>query len=121
MKKKLTISRAPIKSVRLDDKVKALAYKKVALSSVGMILASVRVNRESFRALISRIWCVDKGLAVGHIRGNTYAFHFNDERERKRVLNKGHWSFNNSLIVLEKPIGGGKISKMSFNMVSFWV
>ncbi|TXG48799.1 hypothetical protein EZV62_024674 [Acer yangbiense] len=41
--------------------------------------------------------------------------------DKKKVLSRGPWHFDKSLIVLEDPKGPGDISKMKFDRVSFWV
>ena len=52
---------------------------------------------------------------------NLFMFYFNNDDDRNRVLQRGLWHFGNSLIVLEKLVGSGNISKLSFNKADFWV
>lgn len=58
-------------------------------------------------------------MSVEQLRDNLYVFYFTSEQEKKRALNEGLWSFNNSLIVLVESVGAGKISKMRFNEAIF--
>lgn len=114
------MAKTNIKTVTLEEAVLQKADEKVSLSLVGKILSTKKINRDAFRSIIPNIWRVD-GISVEHCRGNIYVFRFDSETEKKRVLNGGPWSFNNSLIVLEEPTGSGDISKMLFNRASFWV
>lgn len=101
--------------------MRVLAEEKMGLSLVGKILSTKKISKEAFQALIPSIWKVSKGVTVEQCGENTYVFCFNDEYERRRVLNGRPWSFNNSLIVLEEPIGAGELNKMKFDHVSFWI
>lgn len=121
LKNKLFISGAKIKTVVLEETAQAVVEEKVAHRLVGKILSTKRINREAFRSLIPSIWKINQGMSVEQLRDNMYVFHFKSEQEKKRVLNEGPWSFNNSLIVLVEPVGVGDISKMRFNEVSFWI
>ncbi|TXG48810.1 hypothetical protein EZV62_024685 [Acer yangbiense] len=44
-----------------------------------------------------------------------------DRSLRNRFWQCGPWHFGKSLIVLEKPVGSGDISKLGFNKVEFWI
>lgn len=66
-----------------------LAEDKVALSLIGKILSTKKVNREAFRGIIFNIWRVVEGMIVEHCKGNIYVFRFNSIVKKKRVLNRG--------------------------------
>ncbi|KAK3226704.1 hypothetical protein Dsin_006566 [Dipteronia sinensis] len=53
----------------------------------------------------------------------TFAFHFTNQMDRKRVIARGPWSFDNFLLALEEPKGlsDSDIAKMQFNCVEFWI
>ncbi|TXG66023.1 hypothetical protein EZV62_007298 [Acer yangbiense] len=47
------------------------------------------------------------------MRGNIFSFQFRDKYDRDRVLSEGPWSFDNTLIAMEKPEGkGGMIGEV---------
>lgn len=107
------LANTKIKTITLDEAVIKVAEAKVALSLVGKVLSTRKVNREAFQAIIPTFG--------EHYGGNIYVFHFNSELERMSMHREGPWSFNNSLLVIEELKGCGDISKMRFDGASFWV
>ncbi|TXG57113.1 hypothetical protein EZV62_018426 [Acer yangbiense] len=85
------------------------------------VLSGKKVNREAFKGLIEQIWNPNGQVEVELVGDNRFMFYFINNEDRNRVWNRGPWHFGNSLIVLEKPVGPGNISKLSFNKADFWV
>ncbi|TXG57559.1 hypothetical protein EZV62_015388 [Acer yangbiense] len=61
---------------------------------------------------------VDRSLLIGE---NTFMFYFVNREERNQFWNRGPWHFGKNLIVLEKPVGSGDVSKLKFNKSEFWI
>ncbi|TXG70717.1 hypothetical protein EZV62_005652 [Acer yangbiense] len=97
---------------RLQDGLKAVGAKKMALCLAGKIQAPDLINREAFRSLIAKIWKVQQGVEIEVISNNIYAFHFQSVDDRRKVLLGGPWSFDDALIVLEELAGKGAITSL---------
>ncbi|TXG53886.1 hypothetical protein EZV62_019142 [Acer yangbiense] len=97
----------------LDGKLRSDARNRLSLSLVGMILSSRLVNRDAFMRVIGKIWQVKHGVDIESISGNIFSFQFRDVYDLDRVLTGGPWSFDNTLIAMEKPEGKGLIDSLS--------
>ncbi|KAK3218545.1 hypothetical protein Dsin_012515 [Dipteronia sinensis] len=104
---------------KLEGNIKIAAVKRMALCLVGKILSPKPVNRGAFIKVIGRIWHVRNGVKVESVTGNIFTFHFKEQGDQDQVLSGSPWSFNDCLIVLEKPVGLGLIETMNFNTVEF--
>ncbi|KAK3217732.1 hypothetical protein Dsin_011702 [Dipteronia sinensis] len=62
-----------------------------------------------------------EGFDTEVITGNTFSFTFKNANDRWPVLQRGPWSLNKALLVLEEPVGKGDIKEMSFNKALFWI
>ncbi|TXG57565.1 hypothetical protein EZV62_015394 [Acer yangbiense] len=94
---------------------------KMALCLAGKFLSPDMVNREAFRSVILRIWKLMEGVEVEVVTSIVFAFHFQLDEDRRKVLAGGPWSFDDALIVLEEPTGKGAIRGLKFDVVEFWV
>ncbi|TXG59981.1 hypothetical protein EZV62_014554 [Acer yangbiense] len=104
----------------LDGKLIDDARHRLSLCMVGIILSSKWVNRDAFMRVIGKIWQVKQGLDIESVSRNTFTFHFRDEYDLNSVISRGLWSFDNALIVMEKPVGIGNIDSLSFSQADFW-
>ncbi|KAK2655005.1 hypothetical protein Ddye_008057 [Dipteronia dyeriana] len=107
--------------VKLDTHMEEIEEPKVALSLVGKIFANERIDRYVFKRIIPKIWRTTQEFEVEWIRENLFAFHFTNQMDRKGVIARGPWSFDNFLLALEEPKGlsDSDIAKMQFNCVEF--
>ncbi|TXG53259.1 hypothetical protein EZV62_022428 [Acer yangbiense] len=104
---------------KLDEKLKMGAMQKLSVSLVGKILTKKFVNREAFMRVIAKIWHISKGVAIESLTGNIFSFHFTNQEDRCKVLFGAPWTFDNSLLVLEKPEGKGLVENLAFNDYEF--
>ncbi|TXG64847.1 hypothetical protein EZV62_011841 [Acer yangbiense] len=88
---------------------------------VGRVLSGKKVNKEVFKSLIDQLWNPFGNVEIELIGENAFMFHFVNRDERNRFWHRGPWHFGRSLIVLEKPVGFGDVSKLGFNKAEFWV
>ncbi|KAK2637676.1 hypothetical protein Ddye_025471 [Dipteronia dyeriana] len=107
--------------LEMSEEASIDGIKDVDRSLVGKVLSSKKVNREAVKGLIEQIWNQFGRVEVESIGENLFLFYFNSKEERNRVFQIGLWHFGNNLIVLEKPVGPGNISKLDFNKVDFWI
>ncbi|TXG60388.1 hypothetical protein EZV62_014961 [Acer yangbiense] len=105
----------------LDDRMKCEAINRLSLCLVGKILSNKWVNRDAFMRVIGKIWQVKKGLDIESVSGNIFTFHFKDAWDMNKVILGSPWSFDNALMVLEKPVGMGTIESLKFCQADFWV
>lgn len=52
---------------------------------------------------------------------NKFIFQFNIVEDKRRILVRGPWHYDNLLIVIEEPKGVGDVEKMRFNKAIFWI
>ena len=97
--------------------LKELAGRKLDLCLVGKVLSTKHINREAFRAVLPRIW--QSALDIEVVQDNIFLFYFRNQGDLFRIIAGGPWSFDNCLIVLEKPSGVGDITKLWFSRVVF--
>ncbi|TXG69340.1 hypothetical protein EZV62_004275 [Acer yangbiense] len=107
--------------LEMSEEASVDGIKDVDRCLVGKVLSGKKVNREAFKGLIEQIWNPFGHVEVELVGDNLFMFYFNNGEDRNQVLQRGSWHFSNSLIVLEKPVGSGNISKLGFNKVDFWV
>ena len=88
-------------------------------SLVGKVLSGKRVNWEALKSLIDQLWNPFGNVEIELIGENTFMFYFVNRDERNRFWHRGPWHFGKSLIVLEKPVGLGAVSKLGFNKAEF--
>ncbi|TXG64077.1 hypothetical protein EZV62_011071 [Acer yangbiense] len=88
---------------------------------VGRILSRKWVNREAFKAVITKIWNTMGDVEIEMVGENMFQLYFNRRDDRSMVWSRGPWYFNNCLLVLEKPSGPKEIMKLQFRWVEFWV
>ncbi|KAK2648821.1 hypothetical protein Ddye_016310 [Dipteronia dyeriana] len=77
----------------------------------GKLLMNKLVNKEVFMLVLPRIWRKLEGFDIEVIDRNTFSFTFKNVDDRRRVINRGPWSFDKALLLLEEPTGS-KIGEM---------
>ncbi|TXG64170.1 hypothetical protein EZV62_011164 [Acer yangbiense] len=93
--------------------------RKLDLCLVGKVISTKNINREAFKAVIPRIWQTVLDIEV--VQDNIFLFYFSNQGDRFRIMAGGPWSFDNCLLVLEKPSEVGDIAKLGFSRVVFWI
>ncbi|KAK1551390.1 hypothetical protein Q3G72_034768 [Acer saccharum] len=109
----------PVRS--LQTGLKDAGLKRLANSLVGKVLTTKTVHRDGFRVVLRKIWQTREGVEIEPIIGNIFAFHFNNLDDKRRIMARGPWSFNDALIVMVEPEGKGDVQHMNFNKTEFWI
>ncbi|KAL5742125.1 hypothetical protein ACOSP7_028857 [Xanthoceras sorbifolium] len=109
----------PVATVGAD--LQDVGRRRLSLSLIGKIVGNREVNKDAFKATISSIWRMTKGMDIEILGGNLFVFRFNCELDRKRVLEGGPWTFDKQLIVLREATGMGRISEIDFSWSPFWI
>ncbi|TXG60692.1 hypothetical protein EZV62_015265 [Acer yangbiense] len=105
----------------LDEGLINMGERRLSLCLVGRVFTSKLINREAFMNVIPSVWRISEGVEVEWIEVNTFAFHFKNFEDLKRVLSGGPWSFDRAMIIFEEPVGDGDIKNMKFNKLDIWV
>ncbi|KAK2649086.1 hypothetical protein Ddye_016575 [Dipteronia dyeriana] len=103
----------------LDSSLQAFGQQKLDLCLV--VLANMQVNGEAFRTTIPRFWKTSQEVEIEVISDNVFAFFFQNQDDRRRVLTGGLWSFDKALLILEEPTGEGNFADLRFDKAAFWV
>ncbi|KAK2651257.1 hypothetical protein Ddye_018746 [Dipteronia dyeriana] len=105
----------------LDIGLKDHDKRKMAHCLVENVLYNRLVYCEALMSGIKKIWWVQEDFEIEVMDENIFTFYFNNGEDRTKVFDGGLWSFDQSLIVLEEPVGTGDITSMNFGRVKFWV
>ncbi|KAL5808866.1 hypothetical protein ACOSQ3_029557 [Xanthoceras sorbifolium] len=92
----------PVLNIR--DEVHEEGVHEVSLCLVGKVLTRKKINREAFKVVMEQIWGLVSKVEIERIGVNTFVFHFSCLEDRARVWARGPWHFDQSLIVMEKPV-----------------
>ncbi|TXG51640.1 hypothetical protein EZV62_024164 [Acer yangbiense] len=106
---------------RVSRELRSEGFKDVEHCLIGKVLTGKRVNRDAFRKVIEQLWNPIGSVEIEAVGDNIFMFLFPNREVRSMIWARGPWHFDHSLIVMEKPMGAGDISKLSFRMVDFWV
>ncbi|KAK3213213.1 hypothetical protein Dsin_017919, partial [Dipteronia sinensis] len=53
--------------------------------------------------VMNKIWRVDGGVEIESVEGNIFAFFFRNMEDLHKILRGGPWSFDQAIIVFDKP------------------
>ncbi|XP_062100604.1 uncharacterized protein At4g02000-like [Humulus lupulus] len=88
---------------------------------VGKILYDRSTDYNSFRNVMASLWRAVKGMFVKELEINKYLFQFFHELDIKRVLEGSPWTFNHTLIILERLSLGENPRMVILNKLEIWV
>ncbi|XVF50950.1 hypothetical protein PTKIN_Ptkin04bG0144900 [Pterospermum kingtungense] len=78
-------------------------------------------NHEALLSTLKIVWRVAKKYEVSILDSNLFQFKFRSERDKDRVLEGAHWSFNNHILMFHGYDGNLQPSEYVFNKGSFWI
>lgn len=90
-------------------------------SLVGKIFGGNTVNLQGLKQTMSMLWCLEGSLKVIELKNKMYQFVFSVEDERKRVLEKRPWTFENQVLVLHPWRDGIVSDAKAFLSTQIWV
>ena len=67
------------------------------------------------------LWRSQNGFKISNEGGHKVLFVFDKEEEVERILSSGPWSFDKSLVVLQRYERHVALDDLNFDKVSFWV
>lgn len=121
LNEKMWISDKSMPTIKLDIPLHHIRPKKLKKCIVSKILTTKPVNREGFIQNMTSIWHTKGEKCIESLGDNCFIFHFNWEEDKRRILIRGPWHYDNALIVMEEPRGLGVLPDLKFDKSTFWV
>ncbi|KAK9270144.1 hypothetical protein L1049_025720 [Liquidambar formosana] len=97
----------------------ALAASNLLL--VGKLISVRGINKQAFKAIISRAWNISYGLTITDLGPNVFLFGFLKDIERNRTLCSGPWSIMGHHLVLKSWDPSLVIEEIDFSLSPFWI
>jgi hypothetical protein len=108
-------------SIQLEvEEVKDLRAKgKKCL--VGRLGVLKRFNKEAFKNLLIRIWRLAGDLFCKEILDNVWVFEFEEDNDRRRVLEGRPWTYDRTILIMDELDGQKAPSQMTFTHTPIWI
>ena len=119
--KSLSITEEEGEIVGIDDETLQEGEKEVQSGILGKVLTKRPIRKTSFRGAIARLWKVEGGFTMRELENDVFLFLFNDEKERRRILDMEPWVFDKHLIVLKEVNGDDVPNWGDWCYTPFWV
>ncbi|KAJ8444400.1 hypothetical protein Cgig2_026604 [Carnegiea gigantea] len=116
---RLTLTGAEEEIIVVDDIVSDEKNDQIALCLHGKLLTKKSFNCRVMKTVFHNIWRPNKGVVIGDLDTNLFAFQFFSMTDKDIVLNDGPWSFDGKLLLLRGVIGLEQASKMKFETTHF--
>ncbi|KAJ4848025.1 hypothetical protein Tsubulata_009359 [Turnera subulata] len=110
--------REPEVSLHEDPEINRRISKKVL---VAKLLSKVVLNKKAVKVTIQKSWGAIAGLSIHDVDVNVYLCKFEDEADKRRVLNRGPWTIMGSHLVLREWPPNLLFEELDFTTSSFWV
>jgi hypothetical protein len=88
---------------------------------VGRLGVPKKLNKEAFKSLLLRIWRTMGRVFFKEIQDKLWLFEFDDDSDKKRVLEGQPWCYERTLLILNEFDGKTLSSQMEFNSTPIWV
>ena len=85
------------------------------------LVLNKRVNLEAMKNVLSTIWKIFSSMVIKEVGERLFVFQFEDNMEKERVVMKQPWSFNKSLLILEKFNEQSKLEEVKLQWCPFRV
>ena len=86
-----------------------------------LFLTRRALNMDAVGRTFKPLWRAQNGFKISNEGGNKVLFVFDKEEEVDRILSTGPWSFDKSLVVLQRYKRHSALEDLSFDKVAFWV
>ncbi|TXG53349.1 hypothetical protein EZV62_022518 [Acer yangbiense] len=74
----------PVRTLQVD--IKDAGLRRLAISLVGKVLLIKSMSRDSFRAMIRKIWRTSDEVEIEPIKENIFAFHFQNLDDKRKII-----------------------------------
>nr|GMD36046.1 uncharacterized protein LOC109147843 [Ipomoea batatas] len=109
-----------------DDKVKAyIDEESVKLEAeanivVGTLLIEKPIKSNIVKKVLASVWRPGRGMIAKEISTNLFVFHFYHEKDRRRVIEDGPWSYEQSLLIPRKIENNISPFEVDLSKADFW-
>ena len=87
----------------------------------GFFLTKRALNMDAVARTFKPLWRVDNGFTVSNEGAHKVVFSFDSSEDVDRILSGEPWSFDKSLVVLQRYNRLTSLDELAFEKVSFWV
>lgn len=95
--------------------------KEIGETAVCKILTEKKINAESFRTMMPKIWNLEGEVTIKKVGTNLFECTFRSKKGRMKVLEGGPWSFDRGLLIFEDIKGHERYATINFRYPSFWI
>lgn len=88
---------------------------------VGRLGVPKRVNKEAFKSLLTRIWRTGRDIFFKEISENLWLFEFKEEGDQRKVLEGRPWSYDKTILIIDKLKERTPLSQMKLHHTSIWL
>lgn len=85
------------------------------------ILVGKSIKFNIMKETLAAVWRPGKGMTVREVDPNLFLFQFYHEKDMKRILEDGPWSFEQNLLVLRRMEAHESPTEMTLSRSDFWV
>jgi hypothetical protein len=107
--------------IRIEDVNTEDLRSKGTKCLMGRLGPIKKFNREAFKSLMVRIWCVEGKLIFKELQDHIWLFEFSEEKDKKRVLEGQPWSYDRTILVLNDFDVKIAPSQMTFTHTPIWI
>lgn len=88
---------------------------------VGKLLTERSVKFNIMKETLAAVWRPGKGMSVREVEQNLFLFQFFHEKDMKRIMEDGPWSYEQSLLLLKKIEAHESPVETTLSKAEFWV
>ncbi|XVF17260.1 hypothetical protein REPUB_Repub10bG0104600 [Reevesia pubescens] len=99
---KLTLTDSKQCVIHLDKEWVANTARDYSYALIGKLFSRKLTNIPAMRSVLGQVWKLKHGLQINEIGEKIYMFPFDDTVEREKIIQNQPWSFNKSLLLLQK-------------------
>ena len=99
---------------------KRLSFYRTPYCSI-FFLTRRALNMDAVARTFKPLWHVDNGFTVSNEGAHKVLFSFDSSEDVDRILSGEPWSFDKSLVVLQRYNRLTPLEDLTFDKVSFWV
>ncbi|XP_058784267.1 uncharacterized protein LOC131659014 [Vicia villosa] len=118
--KAFTLSKEEEEGVVADEE-EIIEDESIQRTLAGKLWTESSFNTRAFKTTMLNAWKLKHAVEVQDLSKNLFLFKFSSKRDMEYVLKAGAWSFDRSLLVLNRISGEEQPSDLSMHYSSFWV
>lgn len=109
------------KEVNISEEETKELSTKGSKCLIGRLGVAKKIHRESFKAILVRIWRTVGNVFFKEIQENLWLFEFSEESDKRRVLEGRPCSYDRTLLILNEFDATTPPSQMDFSFSPIWL